>query len=128
MKNNFYRFTLLFLVILINFNTKLLANEFNFEAKNIETIDENIIRSPYLKLKDNIMSQSDFSKKQHDILKFYEKFCQSGININEANLLYKHFFCIQYISHLKQEYQQFQLLFFLFLIKILEFPIKVCLE
>ena len=27
----------------INFNTKLLANEFNFEAKNIETIEENII-------------------------------------------------------------------------------------
>ena len=23
--------------------------------------------------------------------KFYEKFCQSGININEANSLYKHF-------------------------------------
>jgi len=42
----------------------------------VRTIDENIIRSPYLKLKDNIMSQSDFSKKQHDILKFYEKFCR----------------------------------------------------
>ena len=27
----------------INFNTKLLANEINFEAKNIETIEENII-------------------------------------------------------------------------------------
>ena len=43
MKNNFYKFSLLFLVVLINFNTKLLANEINFEAKNIETIEENII-------------------------------------------------------------------------------------
>ena len=43
MKNNFYKFSLLFLVLLINFNTKLLANEINFEAKNIETIEENFI-------------------------------------------------------------------------------------
>ena len=43
MKNNFYKFSLLFLVVLINFNIKLLANEINFEAKNIETIEENII-------------------------------------------------------------------------------------
>ena len=43
MKNNFYKFSLLFLVVLINFDTKLLANEINFEAKNIETIEENII-------------------------------------------------------------------------------------
>ena len=43
MKNNFYKFSLLFLVLLINFDIKLLANEINFEAKNIETIEENII-------------------------------------------------------------------------------------
>ena len=43
MKNNLYKFSLLFLVLLINFNTKLLANEINFEAKNIETIEKNII-------------------------------------------------------------------------------------
>ena len=43
MKNNFYKFSLLFLFLLINFDTKLLANEIFFEAKNIETIEENII-------------------------------------------------------------------------------------
>ena len=43
MKNNFYKISLLFLFLLINFNTKLLANEINFEAKNIETIEENLI-------------------------------------------------------------------------------------
>ena len=43
MKNNFYKISLLFLFLLINFNTKLLANEINFEAKNIETIEENFI-------------------------------------------------------------------------------------
>ena len=42
----------------------------------VRTVDENIIRSPYLKLKDNIMGQSDFAKKQQDIMKFYEKFCR----------------------------------------------------
>ena len=40
------------------------------------TVDENIVRSPYLKLKDMIMGQTDFVKKQHDILKFYERFCR----------------------------------------------------
>ena len=43
MKNNFYKISLLFFMLLINFNTKLLANEINFEAKNIETIEENFI-------------------------------------------------------------------------------------
>ena len=42
----------------------------------VRTVDENIIRSPYLKLKNNIMGQSDFAKKQNDIMKFYEKFCR----------------------------------------------------
>ena len=40
----------------------------------VRTVDENIVRSPYLKLKDMIMGQTDFVKKQHDILKFYERF------------------------------------------------------
>ncbi len=43
MKNSFYKFLLLFLVLTTNFNVKLLANEINFEAKNIETIEENFI-------------------------------------------------------------------------------------
>ena len=43
MKNNFYKISLLFLIILINLSTKLLANEINFEAKNIETIEDNFI-------------------------------------------------------------------------------------
>ena len=42
MKNNFYKIVYC-LFLLINFNTKLLANEINFEAKNIETIEENLI-------------------------------------------------------------------------------------
>ncbi len=43
MKNNLNKLLLLFLVLLINFNMKLLANEINFEAKNIETVEENFI-------------------------------------------------------------------------------------
>ena len=43
MKNNFINFLFLFLLLLINLNIKFSANEINFEAKNIETIDKNLI-------------------------------------------------------------------------------------
>ena len=48
MKNNLYKFSLLFLVVLINFNTKLLANEINFEAKN--SIEKLILLHIHLEL------------------------------------------------------------------------------
>ena len=47
MKNNFKKFLFLFLFFLfsINLNLDSMANEINFEAKNIETVDKNLIKA-----------------------------------------------------------------------------------
>ena len=47
MKNNFKKFLFLFLFFLfsINLNLDSMANEINFEAKNIETADKNLIKA-----------------------------------------------------------------------------------
>ena len=41
-ENNFYKFSLLFLVLLINLDTKLLANEINFEAKILKLLKKTL--------------------------------------------------------------------------------------
>ena len=38
-----------------------------------------IIHSPYKKYYDMIVSQEDFSKKQNDIVRFYNKFCREPL-------------------------------------------------
>ena len=40
--------------------------------------EEDIIKSPYLKLRDIILQQSDFIKKQSDVLRFCEKFTRAA--------------------------------------------------
>ncbi len=45
MKNNFKKFLFLFLIFLINPNLKVVADEINFEAQNIETVNENLIKA-----------------------------------------------------------------------------------
>ena len=45
MKNNFKKLFFLFFILVIFNNTKILANEINFEAQNIETIDKDIINA-----------------------------------------------------------------------------------
>ncbi len=45
MKNNFKKLLFLFLILLLNLNSKVLANEINFEAQNIKTINENLIEA-----------------------------------------------------------------------------------
>ena len=58
-----------------NINRNLLYKYENDKLKIINTNDDNeIIVSPYSKLLDIIMGQSDFSKKQHDIVHFVKKF------------------------------------------------------
>ena len=37
-----------------------------------------VIVSPYANLRDHILSQSDFVKKQTDILTFVDKFCRDA--------------------------------------------------
>ena len=46
---------------------------------------EEIIESPYLKLRDLILGQDDFVKKQYDIVSFAAKFTRDPIFMEEAN-------------------------------------------
>ena len=63
-----------------------------------EEEDKNIVVSPYAKLRDLILGQSDFVKKQYDILKFSQKFTREAY-FNEETDVYaedKHWlYCIQ---------------------------------
>ena len=45
MKNNLKKLLFLFLLLSVNFDLNTLANEINFEARNIETVDENLIKA-----------------------------------------------------------------------------------
>jgi len=51
------------------------ANDFAYELGKY-AIDDEIIESPYIKLRDMILGQSDFVKKQHDICRLMEKYCR----------------------------------------------------
>lgn len=56
-------------------------NNYVFELGKM-TISEEIITSPHNKLRDLILAQDDFSKKQEDICKFVDMFCREPM-INE---------------------------------------------
>lgn len=60
------------------------ANNLHFEIGKTIKNDESIV-SPHEKLKNLILGQEDFSKKQNDICKFADKYCRSAIidNLNE---------------------------------------------
>ena len=52
------------------------ANNIAFELGNLANITD-IIESPYMKLRDLILGQEDFSKKQFDICRFVDNFCRA---------------------------------------------------
>lgn len=52
------------------------ANHLAYELGKLATANEDLIQSPYLKLRDMILDQADFSKKQYDIVRFVDKFCR----------------------------------------------------
>jgi len=47
--------------------------------------EDNIIKSPHLKILDIILSQSDMVKKQTDIVRFVNKYTRASITINDEN-------------------------------------------
>jgi len=51
------------------------ANNLAYNIGKLSTI-EDIIVSPYEKLRDMILNQDDFTKKQYDIVRFVNKFCR----------------------------------------------------
>jgi hypothetical protein len=52
------------------------ANNLAYELGKLSNTQEDLIQSPYLFLRDKILEQDDFSKKQYDIVRFVEKFCR----------------------------------------------------
>jgi len=52
------------------------ANHLAYELGKLATTNEDLIQSPHLRLRDMILDQADFSKKQYDIVRFTEKFCR----------------------------------------------------
>jgi hypothetical protein len=52
------------------------ANNIAFELGNLANAID-IIESPYMKLRDLILGQEDFSKKQFDICRFVDNFCRA---------------------------------------------------
>ena len=52
------------------------ANNLAYELGKLANANDDIITSPYLYLRDKILEQEDFSKKQYDIVRFFEKFCR----------------------------------------------------
>ena len=66
-----------------NKNNLLKYNNHYYElGKQIQDSDLNKVVSPYIKLRDLILSQKDFSKKQQTIILFANKYCYQGINTN----------------------------------------------
>ena len=53
-------------------------------GKQLVRPDEEIVESPYVKLRDLILSQDEFVKKQHDIIRFVETFTRAPLlDLNE---------------------------------------------
>jgi len=52
------------------------ANDLAYEIGNFAKRTDDILRSPYSQLKDLILGQEDFIKRQSDICKFVDKFCR----------------------------------------------------
>ena len=53
--------------------------------------DRTVVVSPYEKIRDRILSQSDFNKKQTDIIKFIQKTCREANIENDESLFW--FYC-----------------------------------
>jgi hypothetical protein len=51
-------------------------NNLAYELGKLANSNADLIYSPYLKLRDMILGQDDFAKKQADICRFVEKFCR----------------------------------------------------
>jgi hypothetical protein len=49
-----------------------------------------IVTSPHLELRDRIISQTDFIKKQNDILRLYDKYCREPMEILSEDLGWKY--------------------------------------
>jgi hypothetical protein len=62
-------------------------NEINYRIGNtVENVTT--ITSPYAKLRDLILAQDDFSKKQRDICRLYQEFCRDPLSSEDSHWAY----------------------------------------
>ena len=65
-------------------------NNYAYELGLLYKTDEAQILSPYLSLRDLILAQSDFKKKQSDILRLYREFCREPLKSLDEKMYWKY--------------------------------------
>ena len=68
------------------------SNNLAYELGKMSTSNDDLIYSPYLRLRDMIMGQDDFPKIQHDICRFVDKFCRKPM-VEQLNEDAHWFYC-----------------------------------
>jgi hypothetical protein len=66
------------------------ANNYSYELGLLANNTEETITSPYLHLRDLIIGQNDFKKKQYDIMRFYHQFCREPLEQTDKNMYWKY--------------------------------------
>jgi hypothetical protein len=67
-------------------------NNLAYELGKMASSNDDLIYSPYLKLRDMIMGQDDFPKIQHDICRFVDKYCRKPM-VEQLNENAHWFYC-----------------------------------
>jgi hypothetical protein len=67
-------------------------NNLAYELGKMASSNDDLIYSPYLKLRDMILGQDDFQKKQSDICRFVDKFCRKPM-VEQLNENAHWFYC-----------------------------------
>lgn len=67
------------------------VNNYSYTLGSIRTAEsEGLIQSPHADLRDLILGQDDFVKKQHDIVKLYEVFCREPLDTLDESPYWKY--------------------------------------
>ena len=69
------------------------ANDIAYELGKFAKENDNLIRSPHIPLRSRILGQTDFVKKQSDIIDFVEKYCREAM-VNELGESQYWLYCI----------------------------------
>lgn len=65
-----------------------------------QIIDSTIIESPYIKLRDYILGQSDFAKRNSDLLRFRDHFCREAVKTTDFSESEHWLYCVDTNSKL----------------------------
>lgn len=65
-------------------------NNYCYNLGTLKNDYENVIQSPHNELRDLILGQDNFVKKQHDIVKFYDSFCREPLETLQEHQHWKY--------------------------------------